>query len=781
MARPTAQQEFDIPIELEEPPPARLPDGSANPDHYRVRIANQSLMQVEYQRRGRLLPNADSNLKAIVKEAELAGIDAKVLVDARSEAQVYEDTVRMLLAGNLSLLEATDQQLDALDKGNENAIRYAREVYDETLEASAGRKPLTRVEIDQLADMGKALGSLIQRIRTIRERARNPIPKGICKRDGMLWEATHIIRFMLYTMRSDTQDVGEGGTDVMRIARHHAEMAFTLWTAEKGVYFHEKGFQRGVLPYRGCMWALPPRHGKSAMLMAWLGLNIDVNPDLQQLLIQHDPRTSSEMLQHVSKLFDWDEPQGRRNRALFPDRQKHEKNCNATSLRLRSRRTIRGASLTAYGVKGGRQGVNADKIAVDDPIDAKEAGSEPERKRITDQINSTWLSRLQGHKGFVLWATTLWHQDDPNCLKIRQIERKELWWTLLKRGAGGPDERFAPVWPDSPYDKHFLKRRFQEMGPDQYAVVYQCDPTSKLRALVKELALYASCTPSGEPLEMHERFLQSATRYLSVDPSATNRKGSDRAGMLYIGSGDVSWDENNDGMRSVRSVRRARVLAAIAENATQTETVHRIAGHALHNHVDHIIAEMVSGFKALGEMLLAQYGIDVIEFKPQAEGNKEKRLRDSAVMLDNSMRSKGIVPVVEWPGVWEHGRSLCDRCPEANVRIDFERQCAVCDSCEKVVDRLILDPDFADAAEQILKFGAVGRDEFVDAITQFCKIVGPDLGIGEGIASVAVKAALTGNPAKRALLDKFVRDLETGGDWAAEEARLHFESYRIVA
>lgn len=780
MARPSNTQEFDVPVDLNPLPPAAI-DGIPNPEYYRVRVSNINRIAEGHASRGLTYSGYEQHLKGLKLEAELHGIDPKTVMDSRSDAQIFEDCIHKLLDSPTMLFEATDAELDAITKGMDRCELLVDEAYqDEKKKAGEqGRKNrLTATQIKQLRELGKAIRDRISRVRRLRERAKNPVPAGTPNKKHKQIEAAHTLRFMLYVGRSQTSDLGIDGTTVFDIGPPHARMALAYWEARNGIYFSAKGAQRNVIPYEGVMIVMPPGHGKTEYGIHTEALAINHDPKRQTIMLHAQSEIASEMKQYVSKFFDPSEPVGRRNLALFPGVELHKKDNNAHSMRLVVRdETLRAPTIRAHGVGDKASGRNCTDLYIDDPVDESERDSEADRTRKWKRIENTWFPRKRGHAGMIVWITTLWHEDDASCRKIAQAKlaaktngKKGVMFRVLRIGAGGPKEQFAPVWKRA-YNKEYLRRKFQSMGPIDYATVYQCNPASREAAIVKKLALYAPTMPDGTPNEQHQRFLAGGVRHLSIDPAATNRESSDRAGVIYAAHGDLQWQEGS----VHHSVPRLRIISGQRLRATQSEVVEEIAEFARVNRVDYIYCETVSGFAATAEMFENQYDIDVIRLQPTNK-KKEVRLRNCQVMLDDSHRDKGIIPVVEFPGKWDKGASQCTNCGSLSLRITGEH--AICSECDRLVDRLVPDDSIEWLVNQLTRFGVVNDDDGVDALTQLALHIAPDLGVGEGVASQVIKAQVRGGDSRKLRVIRSYREsLNRSQDFDTDEWNWHARQY----
>lgn len=769
---------FPVPIELEELPPDRV-NGKPNPDYYRARVRNLNRIFEEHISRGRSMPHYDTGRKGLHDEIKLAGFDPETIMDARSDSQRFEDAVTAMLKGERSMLEMDEDDIAALEKGMAFADDLcAKRVEDCVRKADReGYAPLTDAEIERLRKLGKVLRDRIRRVKTLRQRARNAIPPRTSRTDHLKVagvEAAHTLRFMLYVGRSDDTSLGIDGTRVFRVSEHHAKMAVAYWEAKNGVRFCRGGFQRDIVRYEGVICVMPPRHSKTEYGLHDLCLDACHRPhDLQNIMLHNDGSVSEEMLGKCKNLFRRDNPAGRRREALFPGILVDKQDDNKGSMRLTTRDSLeaggraeknRAPTMSAFGVRAGRSGLNANDIYIDDPVDEKARDEESTRDKTKRRIHNTWLARRQGYKHFFRWNATLWHEDDATADMIHKIRKGEVLAVAVIMGAGGPNDRFRPVWKDSPYDAAFFRRRYKAMGVRDYMTIYGCHPSSAESSIVPRIALYSSALPNGLPDPKHLQFLQGAKRYVSVDPAATKNAKSDRSGIVYAALGDIHTTLGDD---QYRTAPRLRVLRAGRLRASPEQVVHFLEQLAMTEQVDEVHIETVSGFNTLADWVTDRLGCHVVRHSPAGQGrDKETRLKAVALMLDDSRRTEGVIPPVEFPGRWEGAAASCYDHPTADLSIEGSE--ARCSLCAKVVNRLVPDPDVEWLVQEIIKFGSVSSKDGVDAVTQLVKSLAHFLGNAEGAVTTIVRARAGVNDRMKREMDSWRASLKENA-WDADQ------------
>lgn len=687
-------------------PPHRLPDGKYNWDWARwaYRQITHLTMQVAV---GNLeMPkgyNLDQARKVIDAEVQVNGGDPKYVADVRSDAQIMADSVDRLLTDPANaIFEADiDPIIRLLDERFDAADAMLMEEFGTSSARGSGERlaaKLLGIGEKEPDDRKSWWRRRLQRVSRLRERARDPFPKGYNKTDFKAVEAAHPLRYMLYVGR-------KGGTgEVFWCAEHHAKMARETYTAEKGLHFVEEEKKFYNEPCEGIMLVLPPGHGKTAFFAHLIALRYCQNSKLRGLFGHAQENKASENLEYVTSMLDPKQAAGRRTRALFPSLPEIEQ-ASTKKMRFALNDRQRQPTISAHGMTGRISGGDADFIWFDDACDQSIAEQDTERKRVFDRMNGTWRTRKRGKTAFEYISTTLWHQDDPHSRLIALVEARKVKFAVLILSCGGPESSppFKPLFPEEiPASK--LKQEYARLGPRLYAACFQSNPQPEELRKIKRLAYYLP--GEGE----HRRFLSTCLFHISLDPSATNKEKSDKASFVYAGVGDIVTER--EGCRVFE--RRMRILDARQFLANQTEGVDVVCGYAELHSTHYIHAETRSGFNATAEMLEAK-GLDVIRHDPK-NTKKLLRLEHVAVMLDDSLRSKGFSgAVVEFPGkrvILEDGTEIVGADTESEIWF---------------------------VMDQILNAGVCREDHALDAVTQLCKHVGPELGVGDGAATVIIQ------------------------------------------
>jgi len=718
--------------------------------YYRDKLrALRDQAQTHFDAEGSYPKGYQADLNAIDTEMRLAGIDPKSVSIIETEAERLERAVIGMMDMPESVTEVMDDLLRVSEEQMDNADQFAEDEI-ERLTLKFNVKPLTDDDADRIRkeiekqhgriERGKAWRRRIQRLRRLRDRARKEVPRSEMSRVNALYgwekiryqaaiELAHPLRFMVYVGRSNITKRGKDTASLFQIAAHHARMATCIWKGKNWVYMTADGPQYGIVPFEGAIIICPPAHGKSEFINHCSLLWIDQDPREQMAIVHRSDTVASEMLRYAKSAFTTNTPVGRRNRALFPDLPEiNAKDNSAISMRLNIGDTLRSATIVSNGVKNKRSGINVSKMLFDDITDPVDVNQKSERDNVKRLVDSTWMTRLRGRTcdRFWVWVNTIWHDEDAASKYLAMARKKKLNVSVLVMACGGPDKNFEPLWPEM-YSRDAMRKAYQK-DPHTYEAAYMSKPHSQEASIIRRLAYYAiEPRPDATEAEKmvfhveHNRFFGGSVHHVSVDPSATNREKSDRAGMVYAAMGDMVRDETINGSIVTKHYARLRIIEARRERANQSEIVEYVAATALLKPVDYVHVETVGGFHATADLLESEYNIDVVRHQP-GNKNKEIRLRRVASAIDNS-RPTDAPAVVEFPGRWKETEKGWVLVPTEDV--------------QWVVDEL-------------LRFGSAPTDDGVDAITQLVHhLIGAgDLPMGTGAASESVRSALkkSGDP-----------------------------------
>ncbi len=687
--------------------PPRLVAGRVNPNHYVALLGGLNALMFKSIAAGGAIPfNLESAAKMIYRQAELDGIKESALVDNRSEADKALEVLRNITDDPAGVFELCDQQIYALELTMDRIDELMIEVVAEEAEIVEGENGLGKPMMRRTDKVRRVL----KRLKDVRKRVLSE-EAGKDFRGTVAVKAGRLLRFMAYVGRSGLPEEElareakkSGGSPIntetfFRFGKHHALMALDLYMARTRRKMRpDMGLTEERYPYIGAMLVCPPRHGKTELGTYFFALEFCKNPRHQLVIVHAQAGLAKQNLQHLSRNFSKNETQGRRLLSLWPELELESYDNNAGMMRFKVKGTIGQPSAKAFGVDARASGSTATMLWFDDPVDQASISSETERNATFERINGTWMRRLSGQYPFVLTTTTLWHPEDANMKRIRQVAKGLVWMRVRVMRCGGPKDStpFKPLWPEM-YPAWKLRSFFEEMAnPVLYSAAYMSNPISDEKRVIKKIRYYDVDSPD------HADFVASSVKHLSLDPAATRTSKSDKASGLYAAVGMVQM-KRGTGTESerVESEMRIRVLDAFQMHATQTELVDKAMEYAISRPVDYIHVETVTGFVGVAEMFSGK-GLDVITHTTRSK-SKEERLRAAAPLIEDGHASMGVRAVVEFPAKKksEYGEMV----PEQGLTWLFE---------------------------QVLQFGATSEDHGVDALTQLVNYLAPSMMIGRG-------------------------------------------------
>lgn len=698
-------------------PPRLLDDGSPNPEHFRalsslLNTAGQSQIYGDGEKAAAARKiNLNHQLTALDRSCVLHGFDPKHIMDARTQAEKALDAANKLQKTPREMLEAMDEELDALEAAMEQADTLCKKEIDEICDSTMEKAKL-RGDSDP-----KAWRVRIERVRRLKDRARHDFPKRSRVCDRRAYEAAHLLRYLVYVGRSSSGR-GDGASAVYKIYPHMARVSVGIWEAENGVAF-EKGLARkGRIRYEGCIIEMGPGFGKTTLVNHWAARRISESPRDTGIFLHAVESVAKESLGFVANYFKDDNEGGRRNLSLFPGLRVYRNNTGELHMDTPNRTKTPTAQATGVGSAG----LGKDHLwqIYDDVVPQDDVDQETERKRRYSRIVNTWMSRLRGDEHFWLYTGYPWHRDDAT-MRLENDARRESERVakLIRSGqkmakakvavrviripCGGPDSvpKFKSICPEMK-DSSYLRGVYHR-DRHGYSANYRLQPLDEAMRLVSRLRLY---DPADED---HIEFARGAVNHLSLDPTATNHGRGDKAGVMLLAQGELKVPPQQEG--TIAFEKRIRVLDVHEIGATQTELTNFFGDYAQTARIDYVHVETRSGFVATAEMIENTYGIDVIRYDPT---NKKKgdRLRAVAPMLNDGNAHLGVRACVELPG---------RRDDEGRIVPDYER--------------------YSRLYEQILDFGVVQDDHLVDCLTQVLIYLAPHMDIGLGAISEQVKRA----------------------------------------
>lgn len=655
------------------------------------------------------IPNLRAYNQSILDEARMYGFGIENLIDRRPESAKIDEAIDRLIVSKepeteieRATLESLEKELSArvaalepLERAMGSAVRVVQEAEHDLVAPLELEALRARKREEGALRRGKAWLDVLRRTIRVQKMAleEEPSPETIApflkewsggipepdpRRTRHCIRASHVLRHMAYVLRtniSERQKAG-GAAEYFDFQRHHGKSAIAYYMMEHGYRIGEDGFY-DFKTHEGVIITMPPGLGKTTVGVSFFSLKIARNP-YTKLIIGHAVEDlACKNVTYISSLFKADNPGGRRLRALYGPFEFKKDNDHEFKLKLpkeSKESTVRGNAMVSK-ISGG----DADWVWFDDPVDRTEREQEGERRRKYEMMNDNWLTRLRSKTAKHVTTTTLWHEDDANCRRIKGVKEGRLSIVVLVLAHGGPEStpNFHSLWPEE-----FPPSRLRSIcarDPMSYSACYMSDPRTESMRLIRKIRLFAPESPE------HAKFMRTAVVHISADPAATARQKSDRASLIDGAIGQVCiTDDDGDHYET-----RLRITCARQIHATQSDLSRAIAERAVSGRADYCHVETVGGFVAMAEMLKDVYGIDCIQHTSGSK-SKEVRLKQVAALIDHSVRGNTTGgAVVEFPGMWDSR-----------------------------LQKVVPDPEYQWLYDQFLKFGIIRDDHAVDAVVQ---------------------------------------------------------------
>lgn len=685
-------------------PYRRLPDGTPNVEYYREMYAQVTRDAVRCLRED-VKPATDpqSLAKLLLNEAKLCGISESDVVDRRSREDIMRDGFNRLLESPEGLFEVSDEMLTHLEEeGKRNLERCKDIIEDENANADDPRVIEAKRKARELEDQGKAMLNRIRRVIRLRDGARNPVPKYLPKSttdvetERAAWEASHILRYMLYVGRANNAML-KGGSEatkhLFRFGEMHAEMAVTLWKAERGIVFGPAGIEWNARKVGGVILNAPPGHGKSELAMHHASLWISRRPMTQGAYLHAVDDQARKSVAYIKSTFDPKTDRGRRNMALFPNVYLSKRGNDTSQMQVDTKIKTKSPTMIAAGVTSDRQGSNTDYQIRDDIVPQDDVHEDTTRKRRKEKLAGTWDRRQRGNNTFTLNIGTLWHTEDALAVMVKQAKAGKGPYDLCVIKTGGPrtTPEFYAAWPEV-YPSSWLRDEYAKMNnPNLWSAAFMGNPKADETRIIQAVRLYDRTSPE------HAEFMLGCTMHLSVDPAATNREKNDKAALLYAGIGEVT--ARNAEAKSERGVVKLRILDSVQMHNTPAELMESMEAYCANRRVDHLHMEVKTGFAAVADWVDERFGIECVRHEP-GDKSKERRLRQCAGLICRKINEVGgFEAVVEFPGI---------------PKLDKSGNPVIKDGCSVIVP----DPAYEWLIDQFTEFGNTPDDHALDAGTQ---------------------------------------------------------------
>jgi hypothetical protein len=736
----TGEQEGGLTAETMCPP--RTIMGEPNIAYYRYMYDMYSEKIIAAIQKGDKLPTGLKDVSQFLEDgAKMAGFDRRAIEDRRTDEEKVFDFASALATGQAEeALALGDEVLDKLEEMMHRAVELCKDVIaDKTNDQK--RRDDARVVHNQLNAEGKAWSSRLQRVRRLREMARNPLAK-IDGYDEFAIEASHPLRFMLYVNRSNITYFRNLPDRVFKIGRHHAAMAVGLWEARKGVEWTPDGPVRDRIRYMGFVGIMPPGHGKTEMMNNYMIYEVNKDPRTQGLLLHCLGPEASKNLTYICHAFQMDNDAGRRNLSLFPDREAEKS--TAHEMRLIQEYRMKSPTLVAHGVGDSALGINTNIQLKDDVVPKSDRDKPTDRKKRSATIAGTWSTRQRGTDTFDIWVGTIWHEDDALARKLKESEkyrktngREGIPYVSVVQRVEGKAPDFVSLWPEV-YPREELLRRYYEMRDLViWSANYEANPIAEGARIVEKLRFY---NPDSDE---HRDFLRGAEIHASIDPAATNRETSDKASLVIIAVGLLTYECMRGGIRVIETEKRARIIDAYEFHANQRECAAALAAYVdmarrADLGIDYVHVETQSGYEAMYDYLVNEFGIPEAYVRAHRPGRRSKgeRLKLVSHLVDHGPSHKGFPGAsLEFPG-------------------------RVIEALQSQVSPVLKagpDDKYDWLYRQFLNFGATPDDHALDAVVYVLMDIAADLDVGRGPVSEAVEEVTTNAKAGDPRVEKMLR------------------------
>ncbi len=490
----------------------------------------------------------------------------------------------------------------------------------------------------------KRWAKVLRQVAKIQDLCRNPIPPSKAKETievKEVWKYMHPLRYLLYVERSEL--MSEDGTPLlMDLPPHIIMMCLVSKIGEA------HSFSQNV---DGALMVIPPRHGKTKFMVCDTALDIIEHPHFNEAIIHNAARHAKARYRDIKEHFNDGISKGRRRRALFPhvSLDPSVDNDERFYILVHNKRvnTSQEGNLSAWGIHAKAQGLTFHKIRFDDPSDEKETIEAGTRERTNRAIFNTWMRRLTGRYAFFSYICTRWHPDTAESRLIKQARTGTLNLAYYSEACGGPNEDFESIWPEAGYDRDYLMKAYYEMGPSEYACVYQNDPDSAESRRIARIHYYNRdewTEPDRRSANFARFFASGETVYsITSDPSGTDSQYSNLAGIMLSAYGHLRRTLE-DG--SHKDEPKLLFLDYWSLPASQHKVAEIIVGLHDTKRIDTILIETTAGLHATADLLTITHGIPATKVIKRApgQGTKVERLMRFAALLEEGD--------VLFPGEW---------------------------------------------------------------------------------------------------------------------------------
>lgn len=331
-------------------------------------------------------------------------------------------------------------------------------------------------------------------------------------------------------------------------ARASAVGAWAYYGAnEQGVWpvqtapLHKKFFKALGHKGPGVIIMAPPRHGKSLALTGYLLYRIQENPSIRILVMFADNDQCRKQIMRLKRHIT----KNGKYRALFPHveilgRMDNVQDSQGQFTVRRENYGGREPTVEGKSIDSNVQGNGYDLIFADDINTEDVITQEDERNR----INHLWFNTIErrvdvdtltGNVGEIKYVCTPWHDEDTagKIISAAQDGQRSDWKVCKLPVLDDENGKAISLWPE-----HFGTAYYERLKADphvDYDRLFRLETRPKEERIVKKIHCYPSdCDPNlslmgdeavKRTMELHKAF-DTATNWLSIDPSATARKTS---------------------------------------------------------------------------------------------------------------------------------------------------------------------------------------------------------------------------------------------------------------
>lgn len=266
---------------------------------------------------------------------------------------------------------------------------------------------------------------------------------------------------------------------------------------------------------RACV-SVPPRHGKTELLMHFVPWYLKRHPNRNVALLMHTARLAERKSGQIREL-------ARRAGLNLRNDSKAK-----TTWLLRE-----GGGLDALGGGATPIGLGFHWIIVDDPIRNREDAESPTiRDKVHEWMKADVMSRLEPG-GNILVMHQRWHDDDPIGRLISTFDDEDgVTWDHLNLPAWSEREDGSKhaLWPER-WPVEALDTRRREVGPYNWASMYMGEPRPRGGRLF------------GEPGRYIAADLQGARIAIACDPAASEKTSSDHSVICVMAAKGTGVDQ----------------------------------------------------------------------------------------------------------------------------------------------------------------------------------------------------------------------------------------------